>query len=100
MNIDRVVIDIAKVAVYIKYMNTNLRTAFDPRQYMISRDYEIYYYSDTEITRVDSHTHDYYEFYFFLKGDVSIHIHDMEQHLQPGDFILIPPGSSWDALHW
>ena len=93
MNIDRVVIDIAKVAVYIKYMNTNLRTAFDPRQYMISRDYEIYYYSDTEITRVDSHTHDYYEFYFFLKGDVSIHIHDIEQHLQPGDFILIPPNT-------
>ena len=37
------------------------------RQYMLSKDYELYYYSDSHMANVDSHTHDYYEFYFFWK---------------------------------
>ena len=60
---------------------------------MVSRDFEIYYYSDTDMTRVASHTHDYYEFYFFLKGNVSIHVDGVQQHLQPGDIIIIPPNT-------
>ena len=74
-------------------MKTKLQTAFDPRQYMISRDFEIYYYSDTDMKNVESHTHDYHEFYFFIKGNVSININGMNQHLQPGDVILIPPNT-------
>ena len=74
-------------------MKTKLQTAFDPRQYMVSRDFEIYYYSDTDMKNVASHTHDYYEFYFFIKGNVSININGMNQHLQPGDVILIPPNT-------
>lgn len=74
-------------------MKKNLQTAFNPRQYMISRDFEIYYYSDTDMTKVSSHTHDYYEFYFFLKGNVSLHINGVQQHLHPGDIILIPPNT-------
>ena len=60
---------------------------------MVSRDFEIYYYSDTDMTRVASHTHDYYEFYFFLRGNVSIHVDGVQQHLQPGDIIIIPPNT-------
>lgn len=84
---------LVKLRFKLFFMKTELRTAFDPRQYMVSRDFEIYYYSDTDMSRVDIHTHDYYEFYFFLKGNVSIYVDGMQQHLQPGDMILIPPNT-------
>lgn len=73
-------------------MKKKLQTQFSARQYMLSKDFEIYYYSDTSLTKVAAHTHDYYEFYFFLEGDMSIQI---EKHLYPmsyGDVVLIPPG--------
>lgn len=68
------------------------QSIFNPRQYMISRDYEIYYYCDTKTKPPAAHSHDYYEFYFFLSGHVSIHIHNQEYPLNKGDMILIPPG--------
>ena len=55
-------------------MKKNLQTKFSSRQYMLSGDFEIYYYCDRELKKVESHVHDYYEFYFFLEGDVSIEI--------------------------
>ncbi len=73
-------------------MKKELQTAFHPRQYMLSRDFEIYYYNDKPVYKVDSHIHDYYEFYFFLEGNVSINIHTQSHQLKPGDVILIPPG--------
>lgn len=72
-------------------MKKYLRTDFSPRQYMLSRDFEIYYYEDTTMSRVKNHTHNYYEFYFFLGGDVSIHINGTTFDLKPGDMVLLPP---------
>lgn len=79
-------------------MKSNLRSKFNSRQYMISHDYEIYYYSDTHMPYVKDHSHDYYEFYFFLEGDVSIKIADTVTHLQPGDMVLIPPEMPHHAI--
>ncbi len=79
-------------------MKKQLQTAFCPRQYMLSRDFELYYYSDTEFTGVDVHTHDYYEFYFFLEGDVCMKIQDRTHTLSFGDLVLIPPGVPHQAL--
>lgn len=59
---------------------------------MLSRDYELYYYSDCHMDPVDLHEHDYYEFYFFLEGDVSIQIEEGLYRLQGGDVVVIPPG--------
>ena len=73
-------------------MKQQLRTTFSPRQYMLSKDFEIYYYNDRNLPSLRDHTHDYYEFYFLLGGDVSIHIHDTTYPLKSGDMILIPPG--------
>ena len=53
-------------------MKKKLQTAFSPRQYMLSGDFEIYYYSDCHSYNVKSHVHDYYEFYFFLEGGRSM----------------------------
>lgn len=73
-------------------MKKDLRTDFNKRQYMLSKDFEIYYYSDKNMQKVGNHTHDYYEFYFFLSGNVSIEIADKTHKLQYGDMVLIPPG--------
>lgn len=72
-------------------MKKNYKTKFHLRQYMLSRDFEIYYYEDKVPTPVSHHEHDYYEFYFFLEGDMSIVIEDKTYPLAPGDVILIPP---------
>lgn len=71
-----------------------LQTAFSTRQYMLSKDFEVYYYCDQPISSVGPHTHDYFEFYFFIEGNISIYVEDREYPIKPGDFVLIPPGIS------
>ncbi|MBP5184039.1 MAG: helix-turn-helix domain-containing protein [Lachnospiraceae bacterium] len=64
---------------------------------MVSRDFELYYYSDVGMKTLKMHKHDYYEFYFFLAGEVSLEVEmpfsdTIKKELSPGDLILIPPG--------
>lgn len=79
-------------------MKKKLQTEFSTRQYMISKDFEIYYYSDQGLKKVDSHTHDYYEFYFFLEGNVEIEIEDRCYPLHYGDVVVLPPGIPHRAI--
>lgn len=72
-------------------MDHNLQTRFSHRQYMLSKDFEIYYYNDFNLTNVQLHTHDYYEFYFFLEGKVSMRIWEKDHSLRFGDVMFIPP---------
>ena len=72
-------------------MQKNLQTRFSTRQYMLSRDFELYYYNEHYTSKVDTHTHDYYEFYFFVEGDVSIEIEGQRYPLRYGDMVVIPP---------
>lgn len=73
-------------------MKKDLKTKFSTRQYMLSRDFEVYYYSDSVIPDVEHHSHDYYEFYFFLEGNITMHIGDASFSLRPGTMVIIPPG--------
>ena len=73
-------------------MKKSLQTPFQTRQSMLSKDFEIFYYDDTQFSGVANHSHDYYEFYFFLEGAISMFIEGKEFELQPGDIIMIPPG--------
>ena len=75
-------------------MKKELFTDFDSRQYMKARDFEIFYYKDTDLKQVSPHSHDYYEFYFFLEGDVTYEIEGKSFRLGSGDYMLIPPGIS------
>lgn len=75
-------------------MKKTLQTAFNTRQYMLSKDFEIYYYSDSHFEGVLTHDHNYYEFYFFLEGDITMHIDGKGHNLKTGDMILIPPNVS------
>lgn len=83
-------------------MKKNLQTTFSTRQNMLSRDFEIYYYNDTfqnsHYYNVNSHVHNYYEFYFFLEGNVTMNIEGALHVLKPGDVIIIPPNISHYAI--
>ena len=72
-------------------MKKKLQTDFLTRQYMVSKDYELYYYNDSNFSGVKSHTHDYYEFYFFIEGNITMWINEVPHDLKPGDVLLIPP---------
>lgn len=72
-------------------MKKNLQTKFSTRQYMLSRDFEVFYYQEQSPSQVGSHSHPYYEFYFFLEGNMSMEIGGVPYPLQYGDVVLIPP---------
>lgn len=72
-------------------MRKKLQTAFQPRQYMLSQDFELYYYEDRSLPKVDLHAHNYYEFYFFLEGDIEMQIGEKMYPVEFGDIMLIPP---------
>lgn len=61
---------------------------------MLAKDFEIYYYNNSKLHDVKGHAHDYYEFYLFLEGDVSISIAESNYRLSPGDVVIIPPDTS------
>ncbi len=79
-------------------MPRHLTSAFEPRQYMLSEDFEIFYYSDLHFSTVERHVHDYYEFYFFMGGSVSMELDGPSVPLKPGDIIIVPPGQSHRAV--
>ena len=72
-------------------MKKYLQMPFSTREYMLSKDFELFYYNDKHITPLKEHSHKYYEFYFFLGGEVSITIQNQTYSLQKGDMILLPP---------
>ena len=79
-------------------MKSRIQTPFTRRQYMLSQDFEIYYYSDTGHNNVELHTHDYYEFYFYMEGSVDFEIGDRRKALSAGDFVIVPPDTPHRAF--
>ena len=69
-------------------MKKELSTAFDTRQYMQSDSLEIFYYNDVNLNHISFHQHEYYEFYFFLEGDVVYQIGSESYLLRYGDYLL------------
>lgn len=74
------------------WMEKDLRSAFNTRQYLLRSDYEIFFYSDRTISGILDHAHDFYEFYLLLSGDVSMAVDETEYRIAPGSLILIRPG--------
>lgn len=72
-------------------MKKQLSVGFNTRQYMQSGDFELFYYNDVNLTHVSVHRHSYYEFYFFLEGNVEYEIGDKRYVMEYGDCLLIPP---------
>ncbi|MCR5419422.1 MAG: cupin domain-containing protein [Lachnospiraceae bacterium] len=73
-------------------MKKQLISNYDDRQYMLSEDFELYYYQDKKaVKRTGLHSHPYYEFYFFLEGNIEAQIHNDCYILSYGDILVIPP---------
>ncbi len=84
-------------------MKNRLRSSFNTRQYMVSSDFEVFYYSDRDFKTLSPHAHDYYECYLFIEGDITMEIFSgkekSETHkMSPGDLMLVPPGTSHHAI--
>lgn len=82
-------------------MRRELRSDFTTRQTMLSDLFELYYYSDVAIKPVEMHSHDYYEFYIFLEGDIDMQIENVATpyiKLVPGDIVVFPPGIRHHAI--
>ncbi len=79
-------------------MKKKLQTAFQLRQYMVSKDFELYYYDDRSLSKIEAHAHDYYEFYFFLEGDISMQVGRKTYPVRFGDAMLIMPNVPHRAI--
>lgn len=56
---------------------------------MLSKDYEVFHYSNNDIKSINLHHHDFYECYLFISGDVTYLIEGKTYYLNPGDIVLI-----------
>lgn len=74
-------------------MIKELRSDFETRQYLLARDYELFYYRDANFQNVPNHSHDYYEFYLLVSGDVTMNVNGAPCAGGKGRIILIPPGT-------
>ena len=79
-------------------MRKKLRSEFNSRQYMLSRDFELYYYSDLHFSSVGEHSHPYTEVYLFCEGEVDMEIAGRRCPLRPGDLLVLPPGTAHRAV--
>lgn len=61
---------------------------FQPRMEK-GTDFEIFHYLDNEDFHVNTHCHDFYEFYFFVSGQLSYQIMDAFFTPKPGDVLLV-----------
>jgi AraC-like DNA-binding protein/mannose-6-phosphate isomerase-like protein (cupin superfamily) len=59
------------------------------RQHMLSNDYEIFHYFNTDLRSVNLHHHDFYECYLFISGNVTYLIEGKSYDLKAGDIMLI-----------
>ncbi len=79
-------------------MKKKLRSEFNSRQYMLSKDFEVYYYSDLHFSSVGRHSHAYTEVYLFCEGEVDMEIAGKRRPLRPGDVLVLPPGTEHRAV--
>ena len=84
-------------------MQNRLRSSFNTRQYMVSSDFEVFYYSDRNFDTLPPHAHDYYECYLFIEGDITMEIFlgkDKSEKVKmyPGDLMIMPPGIKHHAI--
>lgn len=69
----------------------NKLSVYDPRQEMLTADFEIQHKRDTYLKNVELHHHDFYEIYYLVSGDVTYVIEGKLCRVLPGDLLLISP---------
>lgn len=66
-------------------------THWKSSQLMNNKSYEISFYKDKDFQKVSLHSHDFYELYFFIKGNANYIIEDSYYKLNQGDILLVSP---------
>lgn len=69
----------------------SLLSQFDNSPSMIHKSFNSNYFKGAPNPMVTLHSHDYYELYLFLSGDVTYQIEDKHYKLAKGDLLLIYP---------
>lgn len=64
---------------------------FETRQRMNNKAFEVFHYRDRQFDPVGVHHHDFYEIYYFLKGNVRFRVEGRTYDLVSGDLLLISP---------
>ncbi len=72
-------------------MKGSIAQKFDPRQYMLNKDFEVFHYCDDAPREVYLHHHDFFEIYFFLSRKAEYIIEGKHYKIQSGDILLIKP---------
>lgn len=72
-------------------MKQELTTPFTRRQTMLAEDYELFFYSDQTLQKVQVHDHDCYELTFVLGGHIFLSIEGKEYECRQGSIFFIPP---------
>lgn len=67
----------------------SIKQEFTQRQYMINRYYEYFHYMDGIAPNIEYHTHDFYEIYYAISGEITYYIEGKSYRPKPGDIILI-----------
>ena len=65
--------------------------AFNTRQTMVSKTFEVFHYKDAKAFEVPLHYHDFYEIYLFLDGNAEYRIDSNIYNLSPTNLLLFPP---------
>ena len=73
-------------------MNTKYASSFVRRQDMLGDDFEIFYYDNADSYGISAHSHDFYELYCLLSGDVDILVDGRRYTPRRGSLLLIAPG--------
>ena len=73
-------------------MNSKYLSSFVTRQDMLSKDFEIFFYNDAASDGIAAHSHDFYELYCLLSGDVDVLVDGRRYTPRPGSLLLIAPG--------
>ena len=66
---------------------------FDIRQSMNNSKYEIFHYKEPAENKVEIHSHDFYEIFFLLDGDISYWLEGKIYQPKKGDILLIDPST-------
>lgn len=84
------------------------REDFISRQQMLQNFFEFHHFFDSGDISVAPHEHEFFEFYYFLAGDVSYNIEGKEYKMRSGDILLtgnqdihypiIHPGPPYDRI--
>lgn len=71
---------------------------FDTYSDMTNDTFEVFYYKNMTFKEEQPHGHDFYELYYFSKGNITYIVEGNHYFLLPGDIILLSPGETHQAL--